>query len=375
MGPLQVACLLLFATFSSQEPEPAKVPVKGFVPPSTWIATNTKQLTVTPGTTTAAAEFEFVNPTDTAVEFRQLDPSCTCTKLSVHVGEQLYRVVTKPVAILRVDIGPEGEKATQVPSIPIGPRARGTFALDLEFSSGETEKSVTLAVHCTEPSAPMIQMSLKAMRGRTLVVEPEEIDLGLLEPKTRQPFTVTVRSTLDREFSVLDEGKLPPNVTATWERSTDGGKVVWTLQGTFVATPPAGSRDPSIGDTQLEFMTDLEGESNFRVRIHARIGKPVEATPSFVSLGQIRGGKGATAPIRLVRPDGQKLTVTKIRFENLSLPEDSATAVYREDGNAVVVDLSIAESARRGLARGELVITTDHPAMPEVRVSFNGFVR
>lgn len=375
MGPFHFACFLLSATLSTQEPAPAKEPVKGYVPPSTWIATNTKELTVTPGTTTAAGEFEFVNPTDTAVEFRQLDPSCTCTKLAVHVGDRLYRVATKPVAILRVESTPDGEKTTQVPSIPIGPRERGTFALDLEFASGETEKSVMLAVHCTEPSAPMIQMSLKAMRGRTLVVEPQEIALGLVEPKSTHPFTVTVRSTLDRDFKVLDEGKLPPNVSAAWERSIVDGKVLWTLKGTYVATAPAGSRDASVGDTRLEFLTDLDGERNFRVTIQARIGKPVEATPSFVSLGQIRVGKGATAPIRLVRPDGQKLTVTKVRLENLSLPEDSVTATFREDGTAVVVDLAIAESARRGLARGELVISTDHPAAAEVRVSFNGFVR
>lgn len=369
----------LFAVaLAAQDPHAPAAPqqqAKGWVPPSTWIAQNQKEQPVPLGEATTVGIFEFANPTDAAVELKQLEPSCSCTHTIVRVGERTYRVSTKPLALNLVETTPDGEKTTKVDAIPVGPREHGTFELHMELSGAETTKIVTLIAHSTDPGAPMIQMSLKAVGQRVLLVEPETVELGLVPPRSRTPFTVKVRSALKRDFSILDESKLPPNVEATWSKETVDGAVVWTLQGTYVAAPKVGGKGAPTDDAILHFATDVPTEKSITVHISAKVGAPVEVTPTFLGLGQIRSGTRATASLRIARPDGAKITVTKVGYAELSIPEECVVATIREDGAAAIVEIAITEATRKGLARGDLVITTDHPTAPEVRVSFNGFVR
>lgn len=92
-------------------------------------------------------------------------------------------------------------------------------------------------------------------------------------------------------------------------------------------------------------------------------------------MGQIKMGAKSTHTIRLVRGDRQKLVVPSVQIEGSASAKDLITATVAEDGNDAVVTLVVADTAPRGLLRGEVVIQTDHPSCKERRIGFNGFVR
>ena len=59
----------------------------------------------------------------------------------------------------------------------------------------------------------------------------------------------------------------------------------------------------------------------------------------------------------------------------MTLKPDFVTVSQRKDGENLVVELTVADNAPKGLVKGELVVKLNHPLIKEKRIMFNGFVR
>ncbi|MEQ1631037.1 MAG: hypothetical protein ABL997_01600 [Planctomycetota bacterium] len=354
-------------------PEPQKeLPAKT---ETGWVLESTQTIEVAAGATDVIGTFTFSNPGDQPVEFREINASCTCTSSTIRVGDRTYVLIPKPKSLLQVIASPEGEKRVPVTAIPIGAREQGEFELHLDMQGAGTSKSVSLDVHTTDPASPMLHLTIHALGQRVLILEPEEVDLGTLEPRAKRDFTVTARSKVVADFQIEDNTSLPANVTATWEKSMVDGRALWTLRGTYTASDKKSAAEPQSDATFLKFATDISTEKQFTIRLVAKIGRPVEVTPTFLSLGQLRQGTKRTESLRFQRTDGNALEATAVKFENLSVSDQFITATTKKDGAVVVVEITISESTPRGLVRGDIVVELDHPQSKQHRILFNGFVR
>ena len=72
---------------------------------------------------------------------------------------------------------------------------------------------------------------------------------------------------------------------------------------------------------------------------------------------------------------GAALEATEMAFEKMTLKPGFVSATQRKDGDKLIVDLTVADDAPKGLVKGELVIKLNHPLVTEKRIMFNGFVR
>jgi hypothetical protein len=103
---------------------------------------------------------------------------------------------------------------------------------------------------------------------------------------------------------------------------------------------------------------------------------PLEVKPGcFLVLGLVRKGTTLKKEIVFEPNDGSSLEATSFRFEKMQLGNEFVTASQHKDGNKLVVELAIADTAPTGLLKGDLVVELNHPLVKEKRIMFNGFVR
>jgi hypothetical protein len=104
---------------------------------------------------------------------------------------------------------------------------------------------------------------------------------------------------------------------------------------------------------------------------------PLEVKPGgFLTLGMIRQGSSLHKEIVFEPNDGTSLELAGFRFEKLRGDDSSYLTVdATKDGNKLMLDFAVLESAPKGLLKGELVVELNHPLVKEKRILFNGYVR
>jgi len=108
----------------------------------------------------------------------------------------------------------------------------------------------------------------------------------------------------------------------------------------------------------------------------------VDLEPRQVTFGSVIRGEGATRVVRLAGRDAAKTkllsaTVQGLRADRTRSGTQSRVvrAQLAEGAEAGVVKMTVAPDAQAGQFLGELVVTTDHPGAPELRVRVIGSVR
>ena len=126
----------------------------------------------------------------------------------------------------------------------------------------------------------------------------------------------------------------------------------------------------------MKFRTNLNGAASFNVRVLAFVQGPLEVKPGgFLTLGLIRKGNASSKRSTFEPNDGIDLHATSLEFEKASLAKEFLSAKQFKDGSKLIVELSVAANAPKGLVKGELVVKLNHPIITEKRIIFNGFVR
>lgn len=345
----------------------------GQQPGNTWFPQTDINLGTFFGEGEATGVFEWRNPTDQAVEWRNLQGNCQCLRARITVADRLYELQPKQahplVRIVRGEKG--GEQREPVSQIAIGGHEAGTVEVYLDMHGITGPKMATLDLHTTDPALPHMKLRWNAVGAQLFTISPPEVQLNKMTWSETKDFTVTVMSPLKKDFEILRMDDAGKSFQVSYEKKMNGELAVWTITGKY---GPVG--EETAGGGVLKFHTDVNGSTPFSVRVMAFVQGPLEVKPGgFLTLGMIRQGSSLHKEIVFEPNDGQNLELTGFRFEKLRGSGDFLKVTSSKDGNKLVVDLEVLDSAPTGLLKGDLVVELNHPLVKEKRIMFNGYVR
>ena len=353
-------------------PAPAgapKLPAGG----NSWFAVTNQDLGTYFGQGEAVGVYKFKNPNNTTIEWRSLSGSCQCAKATVRVGGRTYELSSKPTPnkLTRVTKVPgQPDQTETVQQIAIESGAEGEVEVHMDMNGITGPKQASLDVHTTDPALTQFKLNFHANGAQLFAIAPAEVNLNTMTWNDTREFTVTVSSPLQKDWSItgMDEQKA---FSAVWEKAENNGITSWVIKGKH---GPVDGDSPGGG--VLKFHTDVQGGATFNVRVQAFVKGPLEVKPgSFLTLGLIRKGSTLKKEIAFEPNDDFKLGTTEMKFEKMTVSEEFVSVTSRQDGNKVVVELSISDKAPTGLLKGDLLVGLNHPQMKEKRIMFNGFVR
>lgn len=321
----------------------------------------------------ATGRFPFQNPNDFPVTWSSLTGSCTCAAAEIHVGDDVYRLAKtpQPNTLYKVNMEGDAERLERVESIHVPPHVEGVVEVEMEVVTSKGKRGAHLDVHTTDQKLPQFKLQFEALGMEMFQVEPADFNLGKMSWKDQREFTFRVKSVVAKDFEITGYDNLPDGFAIETEKAMQGELAVWTVKGTF--GPLKSERG---GGGILKLKTDVQGKQDLELRVHATVEGPLTMDPGgFLSLGLVRKGKGTKKTLTITPNDDFELAVTEMEIANLSVDPKFVTLSSRKDGEKVMVDLEVSKDAPSGLVRGDVVIKLNHPASPERKILFNGFVR
>jgi len=337
-----------------------------------WFDVTNRDLGTFYGKGEAVGTFRFKNPHDEPIDWRSLTPSCQCAKAVIRVDGKTFRLMNKPKRLVEViEERGQPERIQNVAAITIPAGAEGEVETHLDMRNIQGAKYATLDIHSTDPKQPQSKLTFRAKGAKLFALSPNEVNLNKMSWNDQREFTVTVSSPLQKDWQILSMDEADKAFDVTWEKSQVGDRTQWTIKGKY---GPLENGQPGGG--VLRFKTDVNGASTFDVRVLAYVTGPLDVKPgAFLPLGLIRKGSAVSKEVVFEPNDGTELEALSIELGKLTLKEEFVTAVARKDGKNLVIDLTISADAPKGLVKGEMVVTLNHPLVKEKRVMFNGFVR
>ncbi len=316
--------------------------------------------------------FPFHNPNDAAIEWRNLQGSCQCSTAEITVGQERYRYVKKPnpgIKHVLLEDGKEREEPVQIIAIP--PGASGEVEVHMELGGVTGPRSATLDIHTTDTLLPMVKLKWGATGAQVFITTPSEVNLNQMVWSETRTFTVTVQSPVQKDWNILGHEDVK-DFTVRYDKSlNDQGIATWTIAGSYSPT-----NAEALGGGLLRFYTDVPGQAQISVRVSAAILGPLEVKPgTFLTLGMIRKGQKRSERVVFEPNDSTDLEAKEVRLENLTVASEFVAAKTSKDGRKLIVELEISPQAPPGLLRGDLVVELNHPAVPNKKILFNGFVR
>jgi hypothetical protein len=356
-------------------PAPPVIPQQpGKMPGNTWFPVADIDLGTFFGEGEASGTFEWKNPTDQAVEWRNLQGSCQCIRAVIHVGDRRYELRPKQAnPLVRIAKDESGREQTEpVTQIAIEGGESGDVQVFLDMHGITGPKMATLDIHTTDPALPHMKLKWNAVGAQLFTISPGEVQLNKMTWSESRDFTVAVLSPLKKDFNILRMDDAGKAFDVSWEKSMNGEIATWTIKGRY---GPVG--EETAGGGVLKFHTDVNGGATFSVRVMAFVQGPLEVKPGgFLTLGMIRQGSSLHKEIVFEPNDGTSLELAGFRFEKLRGDDSSYLTVdATKDGNKLMLDFAVLESAPKGLLKGELVVELNHPLVKEKRILFNGYVR
>lgn len=356
-----------------QDGAPVAAPRPGQMPGNPWFPVADIDLGTYFGEGEASGTFRWKNPTDQAIEWRNLHGSCQCIRAVIRVEERVYELRPKqPTPLVRVTRDAAGREQTEpVSAIAIGPAEAGEVEVHLDMHGITGPKMATLDIHTTDPTLPQIKLKWNAVGAQLFSISPPEVQLNKMVWSESRDFTVTVTSPLKRDFNITGMDAVDKSFDVSWEKTMNGDLAVWTIKGRY---GPVG--EDTAGGGVLKFRTDVNGSSPFTVRVMAFVQGPLEVKPGgFLTLGMIRQGSALHKEVVFEPNDGSSLELTGYHFERLRGSEEWLKVTSSKDGNKLVIDFAVLEGAPSGLLKGDLVVELNHPLVKEKRIMFNGYVR
>lgn len=320
----------------------------------------------------ASGKFTFENPHPKAHKLYQIQPSCTCSKARITIGDRIYEIGSDKVLnqITKAD-GVETKK--QIQEVPIGVGEKGEIQVWMKMDGAQGDKDADLQIMTSDSKLPVVNLRWRATGATYFVADPPEIHLNEMTWTDKREFTFTVYSPLREDFSIVRHDKLSKGMAIEYSKSKrDDGRAVWTISGTY--GPGADERD---NGGQIVLHTDFD-EKTVTVPVSAFLKGPLEMKPGgFVSLGQVKNSEGKTVAIELTPNGDFDLQVEKVEVAQLNVKGEKREKLkftQSKDGKVAKVSIVIEKGMAPGYVSGMLKIHTNHPAAKVKEVMFNAFV-
>lgn len=378
-----LSAVVLIALLPAQAPKsgdagvvrpPVQVPRPGSAPGDSWFPVTELELGTYFGEGTATGTFQWKNPTDKPVDWKNLAGSCQCIHVVIRAGDRRYELRPKqqPNPLLRITKDASGKPVAEpVTQVSIEPGEAGEVEVHLDMQGITGPKLATLDIHSTDPMQPHMRLKWTATGATLFAVSPQEVNLNKMTWSETREFTASVVSPLHKDWNIVRMDDAGKAFDVAWEKTMNGELATWTIKGKY--GPVDGE---TTGGGVLKFHTDIRGNATFTVRVMAFVQGPLEVKPGgFLTLGMIRKGTSLAKEIVFEPNDGTDLAMTGFHFEKATVAEQYLTVKSSKDGLKLVVAIEVADTAPVGLLKGDLVVELNHPLMKEKRIMFNGFVR
>lgn len=270
-------------------------------------------------------------------------------------------------------------------TLPAGATAELIVRVDTEHvREMNLDKLATVRMRSDSVSTPYLTFEMHLVVERLMRAVPGAIALG----PTPQGAGASGRADVVNDVpgsSVRVKGiaSIEGPFTATVDETEIAGVPVWIVVATAKPDLPIG---PANGKITLSVTgEDGTGEGTpFSIPVSAQISPEIVLRPPVLAFGTIAKGTAARVEAELVSlMPGGRVIVTS--FELRAEPEGVARWIASEatpvdpvsDGSATkwTIVLQSWPKLEEPLFSGTLILRTDHPKVPEIRVPFSGAVR
>ena len=278
-------------------------------------------------------EFRFVNRGLSALHITRLVSSCGCAGADV-----------KPPIV--------------------APGAAGKIIVRIAPVQSEA-RDASVAVHCDDPSNPIVHVSLSWRAVAPLDTEPTLLDFGNVLPG--KPITRTVK--LRRSSATIRE--MPCSVTRV---DCDPAKILSAV----LDDPPADEQTVSMQILRVTLTPEIESgdrrgtihfnvekcwRPNLSVAVQWRVQDVVEAAPTSLFLGTGQPGETCSRKVILSAGSGKMLDIERIEFRESDA--DLQVKLIRLSENRMIAEVQWKFPDAAGHYRNELIV---HCTKPENRV-------
>lgn len=375
--PALTAALLLGASAAAQDAEAPKAPIKttqdAGAPPNDWVSDPEIDLGTHLEGEVARGSWSFRNPTGQPQSIKSFQPSCTCSKVVVRIGERSYRIENqpRPHTIYRVEVDKDGhENKEMVESVPVGADEEGAVDVEIDLHNINGRKEASATIHTSDEKNRVLTLKATAFATQFFQVSPPEVNLNKMGWQETRNFSVRIVSPIQKDFEITGHDTLPDHMELSYKKEMNGEQAVWVVDGTY-----GPGVDPKAGGGIINLRTDVQGKA-VQVRVVAWIEGPLNIRPgTFVPLGRIASGTGGEKEIEIEPTDDFDLQVVKIELKNLTVDEKFITVTPRKDGKVLKITIAVAPNAPRRLVRGDVLVYLNHPSLEVQEFQFNGFVR
>lgn len=262
-------------------------------------------------------------------------------------------------------------------TIPAGEEGEATLTVE---PRGFGDWSKTYTVETDDPDHPKVYLTLAAEIRPRIHVEPRLLDLGTVSPATDTTLTATLRPVEPEGFEILrielDSGPGergrggPPGrrnspVSMRHYRDENQAEPTWRLELRLAPGAATGEiNEKVIVSTTDPYLPELELRLAGRVEVgiaHPRLLEMISPYPGAIQTGELR----------LVRVHGPAFEVLGI---TLTHPQIQAELKPVTDGEEYRIVVTVPPETPEGLHTPWLLIRTDRPDLPLLRVKIRAIV-
>jgi hypothetical protein len=250
-------------------------------------------------------------------------------------------------------------------SLAPGDSTRMRVVLSTRHYTGSLTKHVFLKTN--DPGAPKARLNLKAFIRALVSVRPSSLDFGSLARGETPTRTLTLTAAGDDSLRI-GEIHLPlETFNVRREQKTVGDSTVYRLH---VQVRPDAPLGPFSATASIQ--TNLKGLRDLKVNVSGLIHGFFKVEPPRLPLGQIRQG---AVRQRWVQLEAQREGLHRVLSASCSNQHLGVQIQPIEEGRIYRIVVTVGADAPAERIRGTLLVHTDDPDQPEIRIPVQGNVR
>jgi hypothetical protein len=208
---------------------------------------------------------------------------------------------------------------------------------------------------------------------RAVAVDPIK-DVGNVNRGAKIEHRFEIQNDGDKDLTIREVQPACGCTVAEFDRTIAPGQA-----GFVQAVVDTSDFRGPIAKSVTVFTTDPEN-AKFNLTIKADIRMQIESQPGYARMIVVQGELVEPSRQWLWTPEGPELEIKGVTspYPFLEVSHRLATAEERKSGEADrqwLVDLKLADDAPVGPMAGNVIVRTNHPRQPEVRIPVSGFVR
>lgn len=251
------------------------------------------------------------------------------------------------------------------PIVP--PEGKGQITVSFDTTGLLGSQRQTVYVHSNDPITPIAQLTVEALlKPNLLVMSSRSLDFGTVKKGVPTVREFYVRDPGDGSLQVTKCTSDSPFISVASAPYADHGHSGYRIAATLSSQAPVGELEANV-----MLSTNLPDEPLAKVRIAATVRGDIEVLPDVFFLGLVKRGKAVEKTVRLSTRGTKALQIKKA-----SSPFEYVLVTTRPDvdGKSYAVTAKVNDRAPIGSIQGDVIVFTNDPDQPEIRIPLFAFV-